>query len=147
MATRRYRKAKGLPISFLCDRNKVDIPSSQIGFIKGFVLSSFECLVAIFPNLKYTVEYADNNIKRWKKLQDEKRLKGWTPKKEKKEDKGKKDENEENENLEIKMNEEKKEETIKEENKNEVLKQEENNNNEIKNEQIKNEQIKNEDDE
>ena len=80
-------KEKGLPISFLCDRDKIDVPSSQVGFLKGFILSSFDCLVSIFPKLKYTIENAENNIKRWQKLQSEKRLLGWTPKKEKKEDK------------------------------------------------------------
>ena len=68
---------QGLPVSFLCDRDKVDIPGSQVGFIKEFVISSLECLVSIFPNLKYTVENAEENIKRWEKLQGEKRLVTW----------------------------------------------------------------------
>ena len=76
-------KEKGLPVSFLCDRNKVDIPSSQIGFIKGFIASSFDCLVSIFPKLKYTMENAQDNIDEWKKLKEAKRLRGWTPQKEK----------------------------------------------------------------
>ena len=76
-------KEKGLPVSFLCDRNKVDIPSSQIGFIKGFIASSFDCLVSIFPKLKYTMDNAQDNIDEWKKLKEAKRLRGWTPQKEK----------------------------------------------------------------
>ena len=80
-------KEKGLPISFLCDRNKIDVPSSQVGFLKGFILSSFDCLVAIFPKLKYTIENAENNIKIWQKLQNEKRMLGWSPKKIKEEEK------------------------------------------------------------
>ena len=80
-------KEKGLPISFLCDRNKIDVPSSQVGFLKGFILSSFDCLVAIFPKLKYTIENAENNIKIWQKLQNEKRMLGWSPKKTKEEEK------------------------------------------------------------
>ena len=76
-------KAKGLPISFMCDRNKIDVPASQVGFLRGFILSSFDCLVAMFPKLKYNIENAENNIKNWKKMQDEKRLLGWTPRKEK----------------------------------------------------------------
>ena len=74
-------RAKGLPISFLCDRQKIDVPASQIGFLRGFILSSFDCLVAIFPELKYTIDNAEDNIRRWTKLQDEKRKFGWTPKK------------------------------------------------------------------
>ena len=80
-------KEKGLPISFLCDRDKIDVPSSQVGFLKGFILSSFDCLVAMFPKLKYTIENAENNIKLWQKLQNEKRMLGWTPEKKKKEEK------------------------------------------------------------
>jgi hypothetical protein len=76
-------KERGLPVSFLCDRNKIDIPASQIGFLRGFIVSSFDCLVSIFPKLKYTMDYAQNNIDEWKKLKDAKRLRGWTPQKEK----------------------------------------------------------------
>ena len=133
-------KAKGLPISFMCDRDKIDVPASQVGFLRGFILSSFDCLVAMFPNLKYTVENAENNIKRWKKLQDEKRLLGWTPKKEKKEEN---EDKKEIKNSEIKKEEIKNEEIKEEENKNEEIKKEENINKEIKNEEIKNEENKN----
>jgi hypothetical protein len=87
-------KAKGLPISFMCDRNNIDVPGSQVGFLRGFILSSFDCLVSMFPKLKFTIENAEDNIKRWKKLQDEKRLLGWTPEKEKKNE----DKNEEEKN-------------------------------------------------
>ena len=67
-------KEKGLPISFMCDRNNVDIPTSQIGFIKGFILPSFDALVEMFPKLKFTTENAENNVKQWTKFQSEKRL-------------------------------------------------------------------------
>ena len=76
-------KALGIPVSFMCDRNNIDVPASQVGFLRGFILSSFDCLVAMFPKLKFTMENAEENIKRWKKMQDEKRLRGWTPEKEK----------------------------------------------------------------
>jgi hypothetical protein len=78
-------KEKGLPISFMCDRNKIDVPGSQVGFLKGFILSSFDCLVTMFPKLQYNIDNAERNIKMWKKLQDEKKLLGWNPEKEKKE--------------------------------------------------------------
>ena len=74
-------KSKGMTISFLCDRNKVDIPASQIGFIRGFVITIFDNLVAMFPTLNYTIDNAMNNINEWKKLQDQHRLRGWTPEK------------------------------------------------------------------
>jgi hypothetical protein len=82
-------KAKGIPVSFLCDRDKIDIPSSQVGFLKGFILTTFDCLVAMFPSLNYTMENANNNIKQWKSLLDQHRARGWTPKKDEKEEKKK----------------------------------------------------------
>ena len=72
-------RASGLPISFLCDREKYDVPSSQVGFIKAFVITTYDCLVTMFPSLKYTIDYAEKNVKEWQKLIDQKRLKGWTP--------------------------------------------------------------------
>ena len=77
-------REQGLPVSFLCDRNNVDIPSSQIGFLKGFILSSFDCLVDMFPSLQFTIDNAEKNIKQWTQFQSEKRLRGWTPEKNKK---------------------------------------------------------------
>ena len=82
-------KAKGIPVSFLCDRDKIDIPSSQVGFLKGFILTTFDCLVAMFPSLNYTMENANNNIKQWQSLLDQHRARGWTPKKDEKEEKKK----------------------------------------------------------
>ena len=73
-------KSMNLPISFLCDREKIDVPRSQIGFIKGFVIPIFEILVTIFPTLNYTIDNAKNNLERWEELADEHRLTGWSPK-------------------------------------------------------------------
>ena len=50
----------------------------------------------MFPSLSFTVENAKDNIKEWQKLVDQKRKKGWTPPKTKKNDdenKNKKDGN------------------------------------------------------
>ena len=74
-------KEKKLNISFLCDRNNVDVPPSQVGFLKGFILSTFDILATIFPNLKFTLDNAKDNIKEWQKLADQKRRTGWTPNK------------------------------------------------------------------
>jgi len=80
-------KSKGIPISFLCDRDKIDIPSSQVGFIRAFILTTYDCLVSMFPTLKYTIDNANDNLKEWQKLLDQHRSRGWTPKKEIKEEK------------------------------------------------------------
>ncbi len=75
-----------LPVSFLCDRNDTNVPKSQVGFISGFILPTFEVLVTMFPTLNYTVENAKNNISEWQKRVEENRLKGWTPPNEKNND-------------------------------------------------------------
>ena len=79
METRRSIKQKNLPISFLCDRQNTNVPQSQIGFLTGFILPTFECLSNIFPTLKYTLENANNNLKEWQKLIYKGRITGWTP--------------------------------------------------------------------
>ena len=74
-------KSMNLPVSFLCDRDDYNIPQSQVGFIKGFIIPTFDCLVDIFPSLKFTIVNARTNLKKWEKLVCKGRLKGWTPEK------------------------------------------------------------------
>ena len=83
-------REKNLKISFLCDRNNVDVPNSQVGFLKGFILNTFDILVTMFPSLDFALENSKDNVKEWQKLADEKRRTGWTPKKKNK-DKNKDD--------------------------------------------------------
>ena len=72
-------KSMNLPVSFLCDRDSYNIPKSQVGFIKGFIIPTFECLVNIFPSLKFTLDNAKINLNKWQKLVNKGRLRGWTP--------------------------------------------------------------------
>ena len=72
-----------LNISFLCDRDTTNVPKSQVGFIGGFIIPTYNYLVVMFPTLSYTIENAKNNLNRWQKLADEGRKKGWTPEKKK----------------------------------------------------------------
>ena len=74
-------KSMNLPVSFLCDRDDYNIPNSQVGFIRGFIIPTFDCLVNIFPSLKYTMDNAKTNLKKWEKLGAKGRKKGWTPEK------------------------------------------------------------------
>ena len=74
-------KELNLPVSFLCDREDINIPKSQIGFISGFIIPTYECLVKIFPTLRFSLENANNNLKEWKKLMSQGRKTGWTPEK------------------------------------------------------------------
>ena len=74
-------KSMNLPVSFLCDRDSYNVPQSQVGFIKGFIIPTFDCMIDIFPSLKYTMDNAKTNLKKWEKLCIKGRLKGWTPEK------------------------------------------------------------------
>ena len=94
-----------LNISFLCDRDTTIVPKSQVGFIGGFIIPTYNFLVIMFPNLSYTIENAKDNLNKWQKLADEGRKKGWSPEK-----KNEKDVNEnENEKKTQNEKEEKKE--------------------------------------
>ena len=64
-------KEHNLPVSFLCDREKVNIPQSQKGFISGIIIPTFEIMATIFPTLKFTLENANNNLKEWQKLMEQ----------------------------------------------------------------------------
>ena len=86
-------KSLGINVSYLCDRNKVNIPKDQVGFLNGVILPTFDILTQLFPGLNYTMENIMNNIKEWQKLADENRKKGWTPKKIKDDENGNKNNN------------------------------------------------------
>ena len=73
-----------LSISFLCDRDTTNVPKSQVGFIGGFIIPSYNFLVVMFPTLSYTIENAKDNLNKWQKLADEGRKRGWTPDKKRK---------------------------------------------------------------
>ena len=86
-------KSLGINVSYLCDRNKVNIPKDQVGFLNGVIVPTFDILTQLFPGLNYTMENIMNNIKEWQKLADENRKKGWTPKKIKDDENGNKNNN------------------------------------------------------
>ena len=67
-----------LPISFLCDREGYDVPTSQVGFIKGFVVPIFDILVSIFPTLNFTLINIKTNLGKWEEFVEQHRLTGWT---------------------------------------------------------------------
>lgn len=61
-------KELGLPISFLCDRSTSDVPKSQIGFIKGILIPSFEILLDMFPELDFMMDNINDNLDQWTKM-------------------------------------------------------------------------------
>ena len=74
-------KELGLPISFLCDREDMDVPKSQVGFLKTFSLPTIQELVEVNAKFEQLKKNGLNNYNRWEKYQKEKRKRGWTPEK------------------------------------------------------------------
>jgi len=58
-------KSLNLPISFLCDRNTVNIPKSQISFINNIVLPCFNILKFISNDLSFYIDNLKKNLKKW----------------------------------------------------------------------------------
>jgi hypothetical protein len=61
-------KALGVPVQFLCDRLKVNRPTSQIGFIEFMILPMCEASVRLFPQLDSLAENLGRNVKKWNDL-------------------------------------------------------------------------------
>mmetsp|Transcript_17792 Transcript_17792/g.26110 ORF Transcript_17792/g.26110 Transcript_17792/m.26110 type:complete len:532 (+) Transcript_17792:18-1613(+) len=65
-------KARGLPVSPLCDRSSTSRPESQIGFIKFIVQPSFKVLSAIVPAVEDEVmPIIAQNVEYWEKQKAE----------------------------------------------------------------------------
>lgn len=71
-------KQLGLPVSFLCDREDINIPKSQIDFLTTFSLPSIDELIEVNIKFELMKNNAVNNLNIWKKLSKENRKKGWT---------------------------------------------------------------------
>jgi hypothetical protein len=63
-------REKGMKISFLCDRNTVNIPEAQVSFIEGFVLPLYEALSVPFPNMQMVTNLIKNNKEEFGKLKN-----------------------------------------------------------------------------
>jgi hypothetical protein len=63
-------KELGLPYSFLCNRETVTIPNSQIGFIDGIVYPFFDSLTNIFSGLEFLIDNIKKNKEEYKKLKN-----------------------------------------------------------------------------
>ena len=60
-----------LPISFLCDRNTVNIPKSQIAFMEGICSPLISTVIEIFPELQFLIDNLNKNKEYFKKVRDE----------------------------------------------------------------------------
>lgn len=58
-------KAAGIPVQMLNDRDKVNRPNSQIGFIEFVIAPMVEAIVHLFPPLDGLAENLGINVKNW----------------------------------------------------------------------------------
>jgi hypothetical protein len=63
-------KQRHLPISFLCDRATGNLPSSQLGFIRGIARPYVEKMVEIFPKLAPLLDNVKKNELEWARLSE-----------------------------------------------------------------------------
>lgn len=61
-------KANNLPVSFNCERVNANVPKSQIGFLTGIIIPTFQLVVQMFPQVEYLVENAKSNVEKWNSL-------------------------------------------------------------------------------
>ena len=64
-------KEKELGLNCSCDRNKVSLYKSQLGFIDYVEIPFYGLFVKVFPNLNFLMENLNNNRERIKLLEDE----------------------------------------------------------------------------
>ena len=57
-----------LEISYMCDRQTSDVPTSQIGFYAGLVLPFYDALAHISPHIRPLIHNIHLNIKHWKQI-------------------------------------------------------------------------------
>jgi len=58
-------KAAGIPVQMLNDRDKVNRPNSQVGFIEFFIAPMVTAMVGLFPQLDGLALHLGQNILRW----------------------------------------------------------------------------------
>lgn len=63
-------REKGLPITFLMDRNTTNIAKAQGGFIDHFVKPAYELIYDIMPNLELNMKFWESNKEQWALLEE-----------------------------------------------------------------------------
>mmetsp|Transcript_70836 Transcript_70836/g.207563 ORF Transcript_70836/g.207563 Transcript_70836/m.207563 type:complete len:928 (-) Transcript_70836:59-2842(-) len=61
-------KALGVPVQFLNDRDKLNRPNSQIGFIEFMIAPFFAAQIRLWPGLRDLGDNLSNNIRNWEDL-------------------------------------------------------------------------------
>lgn len=61
-------KSMKLPVSFLCDREKTEIPKSQVGFIKNIISPCISLMGKLLSEIHEYSEYVNNSLEKWNGL-------------------------------------------------------------------------------
>merc|ERR1719375_961765 len=61
-------KMLGVPVQFLNDRDKLNRPNSQIGFLEFMIAPFFAAQIRIFHTLHLYSDHLSHNIGRWEEL-------------------------------------------------------------------------------
>lgn len=61
-------RARGIPVQMLNDRDKVNKPNSQIGFIEFMICPFVESMVNLFPQLDDLADNLAANVQRWSEV-------------------------------------------------------------------------------
>ena len=63
-------KDKGLPVSFLCDRETTQIPQSQPGFVSFILSPLFATVSEVMPEVRQLELNAKDNAEQWKTYEE-----------------------------------------------------------------------------
>ena len=63
---------EGVPISFLCDRNTVNIPTNQPGFANFIVIPLYSAITIALPEFERCLEQVKSNVEKWKEYHESK---------------------------------------------------------------------------
>jgi hypothetical protein len=63
-------RERGIPISFLMDRNTTNIAKAQGGFIDHFIKPAYDLLEYVMPNIALNMKFLASNKEQWAILED-----------------------------------------------------------------------------
>merc|ERR1719375_1763281 len=61
-------KMLGVPVQFLNDRDKLNRPNSQIGFLEFMIAPFFVAQIRLWPNLSEFGDHLSTNISKWEAM-------------------------------------------------------------------------------
>ena len=61
---------RGLPVSFLCNRDTTCVPKAQPGFLTGISIPLWSAISEVMPGMLEFVESAKDNTKKWETYEE-----------------------------------------------------------------------------